>query len=84
MCRHAITNHPRHVLWFKELNFILCPPLLIMVVGMDGASVNLLLATVVVIMNGALYFILGLLVGLLWDKYFQRSRQNQGKLHLDG
>jgi len=56
-----------------------------MVVGMDlGASANLLLATVVVIMNGALYFILGLLVGLLWDKYFQRSRQNQGKLCLDG
>jgi hypothetical protein len=69
----------------QRLNFILCPPLVIMVVGMDvGASANLLLATVVVIMNGALYFILGLLVGLLWDKYFQRSRQNQGKLHLDG
>jgi hypothetical protein len=55
-----------------------------MIVGMDGASANLLLATVVVIMNGALYFILGLLVGLLWDKYCQRSGQNQGKLHLDG
>jgi hypothetical protein len=56
-----------------------------MVVGMDlGASANLLLATVVVIMNGVLYFILGLLVGLLWDKFSQRSRQNQGKRHLDG
>jgi hypothetical protein len=69
----------------QRLNFILCPPLAIMVVGMDlGASANLLLATIVVIMNGALYFILGLLIGLLWDKFSQRSRQNQGKLHLDG
>jgi hypothetical protein len=69
----------------QRLNFILCPPLVIMVVGMDlGASANLLLATVVVIMNGVLYFILGLLVGLLWDKFSQRSRQNQGKRHLDG
>ena len=69
----------------QKLNFIVCPPLVIMVVGMDlGASANLLLATVVVVVNGALYFILGLLVGLLWDKFSQRSRQNQGKLHLDG
>jgi len=56
-----------------------------MVVGMDlGASANLLLAIVVVAMNGAWYFILGLLFGLLRDRFSQRSRQNQGKLHLDG
>lgn len=68
----------------QRLNFIVCPPLVIMAVGMDlGASANLLLATVVVVVNGALYFILGLLVGLLWDKFSQRSRQNQGKFHLD-
>jgi len=56
-----------------------------MVVGRDlGASGNLLLATFVVVMNGAWYFILGLLLGLLRQKFSQHSHQNQGKLHLDG
>ncbi len=56
-----------------------------MVVGMDlGISANLLLAIVVVVMNGAWYFVLGLLFGVLREKLSQRSRQNQGKLHLDG
>ena len=69
----------------QRLNFIVCPPLVMMVVGMDlGASANLVLAIVVVAMNGAWYFILGLLFGLLRDRFSQRSRQNQGKLHLDG
>ena len=69
----------------QRLNFIVCPPLVMMVVGMDlGASANLLLAIVVVAMNGAWYFILGLLFGLLRDRFSQRSRQNQGKLDLDG
>ena len=69
----------------QRLNFIVCPPLVVMVVGMDlGVSANLLLAIVVVVMNGAWYFILGLLFGLLREKLSQRSRQNQGKLHLDG
>ncbi len=67
----------------QSLNFVFCPPLVMMVVGMDlGASANLLLALVVVVMNGAWYFTLGLLFGLLWDKFSQRSRQNQDKLHL--
>lgn len=64
----------------ERLNFIVCPPLVVMVAGMDlGASANFLLATVVVIMNGTLYFILGLFAGLLWDKFSQHSRQNQDK-----
>ncbi len=69
----------------QRLNFIVCPPLVMMVVGMDlGISANLLLAIVVVVMNGAWYFVLGLLFGVLREKLSQRSRQNQGKLHLDG
>ena len=41
-----------------------------MIFGMDmGAPASFFLATIVVLMNGALYFTLGLLVGLLWDKF---------------
>jgi hypothetical protein len=69
----------------QRLNFIVCPPLVMMMVGMDlGTSANLLLATVVVVMNGAWYFILGLLFGLLREKSSQLTRKNQAKLHLDG
>jgi hypothetical protein len=54
----------------QRLNLIVCPPLAIMIFGMDmGAPANFFLATIVVLMNGALYFTLGLLVGLLWDKF---------------
>ena len=78
-------NPPASRALVQRLNFIICPTLVIMVVGMDlGVSANLLLATIVVVTNGALYFILGLLVGLLWDKFSQRSRQNPGKIHSDG
>ena len=78
-------NQPASRALIQRLNFIVCPPLVVMVFGMDlGATANLFLAGVVAIMNGVLYFILGLLVGLLWDKFFQRSHQNQGKVHLDG
>jgi hypothetical protein len=60
----------------QRLNFIVCPPLVMMMVGMDlGTSANLLLATVVVVMNGAWYFILGLLFGLLREKFSQLTRK---------
>jgi hypothetical protein len=59
----------------QRLNFIVCPPLAIMVFGMDlGASANLLLAAVVVLMNGALYFILGLRTK---QKCLRRPRSRQ-------
>jgi hypothetical protein len=68
----------------QRLNFIVCPPLVIMVVGMDmGTSANFFLAAVVAVLNGALYFILGLLVGLIWDKFSQHSHKSQANFNLD-
>jgi hypothetical protein len=53
----------------EKLNFVLCPPLVITVFGMDlGATSNLVLWTVSLVLNTALYFIVGLMVGLLRNK----------------
>ena len=67
-------RQPASRMLVQKLNSIVCPPLVIMVFGMDmGLSANLFLATVVVVMNGALYFILGLIVGSLWKKVARPS-----------
>jgi hypothetical protein len=53
----------------ERLNFIVCPPLLITFFGMDlGLSVNLILDAIVVVLNTALYFVLGLLCGTVWSR----------------
>jgi len=53
----------------ERLNFIVCPPLLIRFFGMDlGLSVNLILDAIVVVLNTALYFVLGLLCGTVWSR----------------
>jgi hypothetical protein len=65
----------------QRLNFIVCPPLVMMMVGMDlGTSANLFLATVVVVINGAWYFILGLLFGLLREKFSRAKKPSQPSL----
>jgi hypothetical protein len=52
----------------EKLNFIVCPPLFITFFGMDlGLSVNLVLEVIVVVLNTALYFVLGLLCGTVWN-----------------
>jgi len=53
----------------EKLNFVVCPPLLITFLGMDsGSSVNLVLDAIVVVLNTALYFVLGLLCGTVWNR----------------
>src|SRR5579864_6518277 len=53
----------------EKLNFIGCPPLVITFFGMDlGLSANLVLDAIVVVLNTALYFVLGLLCGTVWNR----------------
>ena len=53
----------------ERINSVLCPPMVVMVIGMDlGNAANAFLATIVVVLNTVLYFTVGLLVGSLWNK----------------
>lgn len=53
----------------ENLNFIVCPPLVITFFGMDlGLSANLVLDAIVVVLNTALYFVLGVLCGMVWSR----------------
>jgi hypothetical protein len=51
-----------------KLNFVLCPPLVVTVLGMDlGTTANFLLWGLSLVLNTVLYFVLGLIVGSLWN-----------------
>lgn len=53
-----------------KLNLFLCPPVVVTsFVGMDlGESANLILSGVAVVLNTALYFAIGVLVGFFWNR----------------
>jgi hypothetical protein len=61
-----------------KLNFVLCPPLVITVVGMDlGTTANFLLWGLSLALNTVLYFVLGLILRTLWNG-LARSRKRLG------
>jgi hypothetical protein len=54
--------------FLEKLNFIFCPPLMVMVFGMDmGAAANLILWAISLVLNVLLYFIVGLIIAALWN-----------------
>jgi hypothetical protein len=70
-------NYSQPVLraFLEKLNFILCPPYAITsFAGMDlGRSANLVLWLISLVLNAALYFVLGLIFGALWNRVAQRK-----------
>jgi hypothetical protein len=53
----------------EKLNFVLCPPLVVTFFGMDlGATTNLILWAISLVLNTGLYFIVGLIIGSLWNQ----------------
>jgi len=55
--------------YLERINFVLCPPLVIMFFGMDlGTAANLILEAICLVLNTALYFVLGLVFGALWNR----------------
>lgn len=70
-------NYSQPVLraFLEKLNFILCPPYVITsFAGMDlGRSANLVLWLISLALNAALYFVLGLIFGALWNRVAQRK-----------
>ena len=54
----------------QKLNFVFCPPLVVTsFVGMDlGATANLVLWGISLVLNTGLYFIVGLMVAALWNE----------------
>ena len=59
-----------------KLNFVLCPPLVVTVFGMDmGATANLFLWAISLVLNTGLYFIVGLIVAALWNELKYRRKK---------
>jgi hypothetical protein len=55
--------------YLERINFVLCPPLVIMFVGMDlGRTANLILEVICLVLNTTLYFALGLAFSSLWNR----------------
>jgi hypothetical protein len=54
----------------EKLNFVLCPPFVITsFAGMDlGATANLVLRAISLVLNTGLYFFVGLVIGSLWNQ----------------
>ena len=47
--------------WLEKTNFVLCPPLVITVFGMDlGQTANFVLVSIAAVTNAVLYFLVGL------------------------
>jgi len=58
-----------------KLNFVFCPPFVVTVFGMKmGATANLILWAISLVLNVVLYFIVGLIVAAPWNK-FKGSRK---------
>jgi hypothetical protein len=55
----------------EQLNSIFCPPLVVTsFVGMDlGATANLVLWGISLVLNTGLYFIVGLIVAAIWNEF---------------
>jgi hypothetical protein len=60
-----------------KLNFVFCPPLVITVFGMDlGWTANLILWAISLLLNTGLYFIVGLIIGSLWNDLARRKNRS--------
>jgi hypothetical protein len=73
-------NPPAARALLEKLNFILCPPYLATsFVGMDmGRTANLILWAISLVLNAALYFLFGWIVGSLWNEFtrFRKARNS--------
>jgi hypothetical protein len=63
-------NEPASRALLEKLNFILCPPYVATsFIGMDlGWTANLVLWAISLVLNTALYFLVGWIVGYLWNE----------------
>jgi hypothetical protein len=73
-------NQPASRALLEKLNFILCPPYLATsFVGMDmGWTANLILWAISLVLNAALYFLVGWIIGSLWNEFmhFREARNS--------